>query len=287
MIMPSRWYAGGRGLDTFRENMMNDSHLRVLLDYELSKDLFTTVDIAGGLCVILWDKDYDGKCKVVNNMALASEISFRYLNEYPIIVRSNAAIPIIEKIKSKGDRYLNEMVLSINPFGFRTFFRGSEKGDIRILTSKGWSYVNNEEITKGMQYLNQYKIIVGRFVPSNGEMSVKPGEGYRVLTEPKILKPNEINTETYIDTAVFKSKFEAESYSKFLHTKFARYLLRQGVTSVNITKECFAFVPLQDFTEKSDIDWSKSVEEIDRQLYAKYGLSDEEISFIESMIKPM
>lgn len=287
MIMPSRWYAGGRGLDTFREKMMNDKHLRVLLDYELSKDLFKTVDIAGGLCVILWDKNYCGMCKIINNRALNFETAYRYLNDYPVIIRSNAAIPILKKVSSRTVSYLNEKVLSINPFGFRTFFRGSEKGDIRILTSKGWSYVNYTEITKGEQYIDQYKIIVGRFVPSNGEMSVKPGEGYRVLTEPKILKPKEINTETYIDTAVFNSEIEAESYSKYLHTKFARYLLRQGVTSVNITKECFAFVPLQDFTEESDIDWSKSVKEIDAQLYKKYNLSDDEIAFIESMIKPM
>lgn len=287
MIMPSRWYAGGRGLDTFREKMMNDNHLRVLLDYELSKDLFKTVDIAGGLCVILWDKNYCGMCKIINNRALNFETAYRYLNDYPVIIRSNAAIPILEKVSSRTVSYLNEKVLSINPFGFRTFFRGSEKGDIRILTSKGWSYVNYTDITKGKQYIDQYKIIVGRFVPSNGEMSVKPGEGYRVLTEPKILKPKEINTETYIDTAVFNSEIEAESYSKYLHTKFARYLLRQGVTSVNITKECFAFVPVQDFTESSDIDWSKSVAQIDSQLYAKYGLTDEEIAFIDSMIKPM
>lgn len=287
MIMPSRWYAGGRGLDTFREKMMNDNHLRVLLDYELSKDLFKTVDIAGGLCVILWDKNYCGMCKIINNRALNFETAYRYLNDYPVIIRSNAAIPILEKVSSQTVSYLNEKVLSINPFGFRTFFRGSEKGDIRILTSKGWSYVNYTDITKGKQYIDQYKIIVGRFVPSNGEMSVKPGEGYRVLTEPKILKPKEINTETYIDTAVFNSEIEAESYSKYLHTKFARYLLRQGVTSVNITKECFAFVPVQDFTESSDIDWSKSVAQIDSQLYAKYGLTDEEIAFIDSMIKPM
>lgn len=118
-------------------------------------------------------------------------------------------------------------------------------------------------------------------------MSVKPGEGYRVITEPKILRPKEINTETYIDTAVFFSEIEATNYKKYLHSKFSRYLLRQGVTSVNVTKECFAFVPMQDFTENSDIDWSKRVEEIDAQLYAKYNLSDEEKAFIESMIKPM
>lgn len=287
MIMPSRWYAGGRGLESFRENMMNDSHLSVLLDYELSKDLFPSVDIAGGLCVFLWDQNYSGKCKIVNNKALTSNIAYRYLNEFPIIIRSNAAVPILKKIVDKAESFLNEMVLSINPFGFRTFFRGHNKGTVKILTSKGWSYVELEEISKGTQYIGSYKIIVGRFVPSNGEMSVKPGDGYRVLTEPKILLPNEINTETYIDTAIFNERHDAESYSKYLHTKFARYLLKQGITSVNVTKECFAFVPMQDFTENSDIDWSKSVNDIDKQLYAKYGLTDEEAAFIESMIKPM
>lgn len=287
MIMPARWYAGGRGLDNFRESMMNDTHISKLIDFELSKDIFSTVDIAGGLSVFLWIKNYSGKCEVINSNALSMQTSHRFLNEYPIVIRSNAALPILNKVSSISDKFLNEMVLSINPFGFRTYFRGSENGEIKILTSKGWAYVNYDEIQKGNQYIDCYKIIIGRFVPSNGEMSVKPGEGYRVLTEPKILYPKEINTETYIDTAVFKTEFEAISYSKYLHSKFARYLLRQGVTSVNITKECFAFVPLQDFTESSDIDWSKSVAEIDSQLYAKYGLTDEEIAFIDSMIKPM
>jgi site-specific DNA-methyltransferase (adenine-specific) len=132
-----------------------------------------------------------------------------------------------------------------------------------------------------------YKIIVGRFVPSNGEMSVKPGDGYRVLTEPQILQPGQINTETYIDTAVFATHEEAINYKKYLCSKFARYLLRQGVTSVNVTRECFAFVPLQDFTENSDIDWSKPIPDIDKQLYKKYNLTEEEIAFIEKMIKPM
>lgn len=174
-----------------------------------------------------------------------------------------------------------------NPFGFRTYFRGSETGDIKILTSQGWSKVKRADITKGLDYIDSYKIIVGRFVPSNGEMSVKPGEGYRVITDPKILLPREINTETYIDTAVFSTKEEAVNYRTYLLTKFVRYLLRQGVTSVNVTKECFTFVPCQNFTSGSDIDWLQPISDIDRQLYAKYGLTEDEISFIESMIKPM
>ena len=161
----------------------------------------------------------------------------------------------------------------------------NDKGDVKILTSKGWAKVFRTDISKGVEYIDQFKIIVGRFVPSNGEMSVKPGEGYRVLTEPQILSPAEINTETYIDTAVFSTLEEATNYKKYLLTKFARFLLRQGITSVNVTKECFAFVPIQDFTNRSDIDWNKSIHEIDNQLYIKYKLIDGEIAFVEKMIK--
>ncbi|MDE5740293.1 MAG: Eco57I restriction-modification methylase domain-containing protein, partial [Bacteroidaceae bacterium] len=287
MIIPARWYAGGRGLDDFRSIMMQDKHLRELNDYELSKDIFPTVDIAGGLCTFLWDKKNEGPCKVTNYGAIKDTIASRYLNQFNVLIRSNAAVSILNKITPKTEKYLNELVLSINPFGFRTYFRGDKIGDVSILTSQGWAKVQTNDITKGKEYVNGYKIIVGRFVPSNGEMSIKPGEGYRVITDPKILKPKEINTETYIDTAVFFSEIEAINYKKYLHTKFSRYLLRQGVTSVNVTKECFAFVPMQDFTGNNDIDWSKSIKEIDAQLYAKYNLTDEEIAFIESMIKPM
>ena len=235
----------------------------------------------------MWDKNHNDACLVTNYNAIKDVVFKRYLNQFETLVRSNAAIPILEKITAITSSYLNNLVLSINPFGFRTYFRGSDKGDVSILTSKGWAKVSTNEILKGLEYVDMYKIIVGRFVPSNGEMSVKPGEGYRVLTEPKILMPKEINTETYIDTAVFVTNNEAINYKKYLCTKFARYLLRQGITSVNVTRECFQFVPLQDFTFNSDIDWSKTVAEIDQQLYAKYGLTEDEINFIESMIKPM
>ena len=287
MIMPARWYAGGRGLDDFRTMMMQDKDIAELSDFELSKDLFPTVDIAGGLCVILWSKGHNSECRVVNHGAIKDSVAKRYLDEFEVLIRSNAAIPIIRKVIAKTSDFLNQKVLSINPFGFRTYFRGSETGDIKILTSQGWSKVKRADITKGLDYIDSYKIIVGRFVPSNGEMSVKPGEGYRVITDPKILLPREINTETYIDTAVFSTKEEAVNYRTYLLTKFVRYLLRQGVTSVNVTKECFTFVPCQNFTSGSDIDWLQPISDIDRQLYVKYGLTEDEISFIESMIKPM
>ena len=287
MIMPARWYAGGRGLDDFRRMMMQDKDIAELSDFELSKDLFPTVDIAGGLCVILWSKGHNSECRVVNHGALKDSVAKRYLDEFEVVIRSNAAIPILRKVIAKTSDFLNQKVLSINPFGFRTYFRGSETGDVKILTSQGWSKIKRTDIAKGLDYVDAYKIIVGRFVPSNGEMSVKPREGYRVITDPRILLPGEINTETYIDTAVFLTEEEAVNYRSYLLTKFVRYLLRQGVTSVNVTKECFTFVPSQDFTSESDIDWSQSVADIDHQLYTKYGLTENEIAFIESMIKPM
>jgi hypothetical protein len=290
MIMPARWYAGGRGLDTFRTAMLNDTHMLHLYDFELTKTIFPTVDIAGGICYFTWSSKYNGKCYVHNTEATSAKVCQRSLNEFDVFVRSNAAISVLSKIKVKSSNYLNELVLSINPFGFRTYYRGrndEQKGDIKILTSEGWGYVSRSEVSKSTDLIDQYKIIVGRFVPSNGEMNVKPGEGYRVITTPKIIYPGEINTETYIDTASLKTLEEATNYVSYLCCKFTRFLLRQAVTSVNVTRECFSFVPLQDFTSNSDIDWAKPVSEIDKQLYKKYGLSTEEQEFIELMIKPI
>ena len=280
MIMPARWYAGGRGLDDFRVNMLSDKRIQSLYDFETSKDLFPTVDIAGGLCYFLWNKLNTLPCHVYNVSPIGVNCAERYLDDFPVFVRSNASISILKKVSKQASQYLNSLVLSINPFGFRTYYRGrnnEKEGDVKILTSEGWSYVSRNEVIKGSDYVDKFKIIVGRFVPSNGELNVKPGEGYRVLTMPRILKKNEINTETYIDTAVFDTQLEANNYKNYLCTKFARYLLRQAITSVNVTKECFAFVPLQDFTKP----WT------DEELYKKYNLTDEEIQFIESMIKPM
>ena len=290
MIMPARWYAGGRGLDEFRASLLADKHLSILYDYDTSKNLFPTVDIAGGLCFFLWDSSYIGLCNVYNVGVRSTEQMMRNLGEFGVFVRSNAAIPILKKITHISKSFLNDMVLSINPFGFRTFFRGKENkedGDIRILTSEGWGYVQRNDVKKNTELIDCYKVLVGRFVPSNGELNVKPGEGYRVITTPQIINPGEINTETYIDVAALPTKTEAINYTRYLYAKFARFLLKQSVTSLNVTKECFAFVPIQDFTSSSDIDWSVSIEDIDKQLYQKYNLSDEEIALIEKTIKLM
>ncbi len=290
MIIPARWYAGGKGLDKFRDVMLSDSHIRELVDYESSKDCFDGVNIAGGICYFLWDRDHSGKCKITNMTGENTNIMERSLSEFPILIRSNTAISIVHKVLAKTADMWSSYALPRNPFGFATNYHGREEerlDDIQILTSKGFQYISRHDVKKNTEIIDAYKILIGRLVPSNGELGVNPKDGYKVITDTRIIGPAQINTETYLDIGVFFTKNEALNFDKYIKTKFTRFLLRQAISSLNVTRECFRFVPIQDFTAQSDIDWSKSIEEIDQQLYRKYGLDEKEISFIESSIKPM
>lgn len=280
MIIPARWYAGGKGLDSFRSNMLDDSRIRVLVDYETSKDCFEGVDIAGGICYFLWDRDHAGNCTVVNMSANGSISDTRSLNEHPIFIRSNEAVHILRKVLNRESRFMDDTVLSQKPFGFRTYARGAETpfpGCIKLLTSKGWGYVKRSEVEKNADGIDKYKVICGRLVPSNGELDIKPGEGYRVMTKPQLLMPGEINTETYITLGIFDTKQEAENFQLYMMGRLSRFLLRQAISSVNINREVFKFVPHLDF----HVSWS------DESLYKRYGLSEKEIQFVESTIRTM
>lgn len=280
MIIPSRWFAGGKGLDDFRESMLHDNRISRLYDYESSKDCFEGVNIAGGICYFLWEKDYCGACKVVNMGAEVQIELKRPLNEFPIFIRNNTAISIVHKVISIETDYVNQHAYPRNPFNFQTNFRGREQyeeGDIQILTSKGFQYIKRSDVQKNRNIIDSYKILIGRLVPSNGELDVNPKDGYKVMTDTQIIGPGQINTETYLDIGVFQTKNEATHFDMYIKGKFARFLLRQAISSLNVTKDCFRFVPYLDFSHP----WT------DEMLYKKYGLTEEEIAFIESMIRPM
>lgn len=280
MIIPARWYAGGKGLDDFRELMLNDSHVRKLYDYESSKDCFDGVNIAGGICYFLWERDNPGPCSISNISRDKSVELERALNEFPILIRSNMAISIVHKVLNFCTDVHSNHAYPRNPFGFATNYRGrkeKQRGDIEIITSVGTHYVTRSEVTKNTDIIDYYKVLIGRLVPSNGELDVNPKDGYKVITDTRIIGPGQINTETYLDIGVFPTEQEAKNFEKFLHQKLPRFLLRQAISSLNVTRECFRFVPYEDFTQE----WT------DEKLYKKYHLADDEIAFVEETIRPM
>ena len=280
MIIPARWYAGGKGLDKFRDAMLTDSHIRELVDYESSKDCFDGVNMAGGICYFLWDRDHSGECKITNMVGGAANIMERSLSEFSILIRSNMATSIVHKVLAKTTDVWSNHALPRNPFGFATNYRGREEkrpGDIEIITSKGIQYVSRQEVKKNTDAIDSYKVLIGRLVPSNGELDVNPRDGYKVITDTRIIGPGQINTETYLDIGVFHTEIEALNFDKYLKSKFVRFLLRQAISSLNVTRECFRFVPNEDFTQE----WT------DEKLFQKYDLTVEECDVIEHCIRAM
>lgn len=280
MIIPARWYAGGKGLDEFREIMLNDRRIKKLVDFESSKDCFEGVNIAGGVCYFLWQKDYNGDCVVVNTNQYKSTSKKRPLNQYPILIRTNEAISVVEKVLKKTSDTWDKHNFPRNPFGFSTKDRGETRefeGSVKLLSSEGFGYINRKDVIKNINLIDKYKILIGRLVPSNGELDVNPKDGYRVITNTKILNPGEVSTESYLLIGAFDKIAQAKNFDSYIKTKFLRFLLRQSISSVNVTKESFRFVPSENFSEE----WS------DKKLYKKYDLTDEEINFIESTIRKL
>ncbi|MBD5093169.1 MAG: restriction endonuclease [Subdoligranulum sp.] len=280
MIIPARWYAGGKGLGGFRDYMLNDNHIRKIVDYESSKECFDGVNIAGGICYFLWERDHAGMCEITNIQGETANINIRKLNEFPIFIRSNLAVSIVRKVIDSGVDMHSNHAYPRNPFGFSTNYRGRDKkepGDIELLTSTGFQYIRKTDIQKNTDIIDSYKVLIGRLVPSNGELDVDPKNGYKVITDTRIIEPGQINTETYLDIGVFSSKNEAQNFEQFLHCKFPRFLLRQAISSLNVTRECFRFVPYEDFTQE----WT------DEKLYRKYGLTEKEVNFVEQTIRAM
>ncbi|MCX8482419.1 MAG: Eco57I restriction-modification methylase domain-containing protein [Crocinitomicaceae bacterium] len=165
MIIPSRWFAGGKGLDEFRNEMLNDKRLKTITDFASSKDCFPGVNIAGGVCYFLWDKDYKGDCEVINQNGEKRNFLVRKLNEFPIFVRNNLAISIINKTKLKNPKFLSEFVLSRNPFGFVSSERGNTKStptSVKLISSAGIGYVERKDVLKRINLIDKYKVTIGK-----------------------------------------------------------------------------------------------------------------------------
>ena len=276
MIIPSRWFGGGKGLDDFRREMLNDNHIRVLVDYENASDCFPGVDIAGGVCYFLWDRDNPGLCDVVNIRNNETMHSVRALNEFDTFIRHDQAASIVRKVCAFGEPMMSNMVSSRKPFGLPTVARPQEFGDILLRWQNGEGPYRRDEITVGRELIDKWKVITSYVGYDHAGNPGKDGKR-RVFSKIDILPPGTICTETYLVVGSFDTEQEAKKLVAYMKTLFFRFLVAQCMYSHHITKEAYRLVPIQDFSQS----WT------DEKLYAKYGITDEEIKFIESMVRPM
>lgn len=290
LIMPARWYSGGKGLDDFRQIMLNDRHISLLVDFEDSRDVFPTVDIAGGICYLLWDTNHDDKCTVINKGKMYEDTSYRYLNEYDAFIRNKFTLDILNKVRlQSSQKFLSQRVYVSKPFGIRSFQQGfpsSPTRNVLLFGSNGITYLSEDEVPQNTQLIPKWKVIMSKASAEHAGQTDKDGRK-RIVSRLEILPPGTICTESYLLLDTFDSEDEALNLKKYIKTQFVRFLLGSILITQNIVRDKFRFVPLQDFTRSSDIDWEQTVVQINAQLCAKYHLAPTEIAFIESHIKPM
>lgn len=299
-VIPTRWFVGGKGLDKFREEMLTDKRLKEIHDWLTPEDIFPDTNIRGGVCYFLWDRDYDNENMIEltsykNNKIISNRKRPLKLDGIDIFIRDNRGIGIMEKVKNYHESNfvsLMEHVSPRRPFNIDSNFINSSdfkesKGGLKdpiICYGKRWTkgYVERELVEVREDWIDKWKVFAARANNIGTELS---DDNFNT----KIGEPGTICTEAYIAIGADLNldKDSAKALDKYLQTKFARYLHSLAKASHDATAKTYRFIPLQDFTTNSDIDWSKPIPEIDKQLYEKYNLDHEEIEYIESMIKPI
>ncbi|QEN04765.1 restriction endonuclease [Thiospirochaeta perfilievii] len=277
MIVPSRWFSGGKGLDEFRDEMLTDKRLSKIVDFPKSSDCFPTVEIKGGVCYFLWSKDYQGDCEITTYRNGNISVMSRPLLErgYDTLIRYNEAVSIIHKVSKFKEESFSKLVSARKPFGFSTTFKDFNEnlftGGIKIYANKKIGYVTKDKITQNYLWVDQYKIYIS--------MAYGAGEDYphQILNKPFIGEKNSCCTETYLVIGPFESNIIAQNVLKYIQSKFFRLLVLLNKPTQHATSKVYRFVPVVDFNEL----WT------DEKLYKKYNLTETEISFIDSMIRPM
>ena len=274
MIIPSRWFTSGKGLDKFREKMLNDKSVRVLVDYHKASDCFPNVEIKGGVCYFLWKHKQQGECAItsIDSEGIISK-SKRYLLQpgSDVFIRYNGAISILDKVNKFNENPFKQIISARKPFGLNTSFRGlKEKKDkenkILLYANKSKGYVMENKIIKNNNWINDYKL----FVP----YAIGSGDSKSDIVKPILAEPGSACTETYLVFGPFASKKRAENAMTYINTKFFHFLLTLKKNTQHATSTAYEFVPLQNFNES----WN------DQKLFEKYELNKDEIEFIENNI---
>lgn len=277
MIIPSRWFSGGKGLDDFRKSMLSDKRIKHLVDYENFKDVFPGVDLAGGACYFLWDRDYSGICEVTNFSKDKPSTMKRYLNEYEVFIRQNLALNIVRKVQSLNstNKYLSERVSARKPFGLPTNYEPVKKGiPCWFIQKIGLQYANPSDVDTSKGYLDKWKLLVPK-APIAGQTDFSKPVGFYYDGNTRISKPGECCTESWIVAGAFDTESEVLSYKSYMFTKTVRFLLLQTVVSQDVTKKNFCFIP--------DLGTYKG-SYTDELLREMWNITDEEWNYIDSRI---
>jgi site-specific DNA-methyltransferase (adenine-specific) len=291
MVIPARWFAGGKGLDEFRESMLADDRLRSINDYLSASDVFPGVGLKGGVCYFLWDRDGSGPCRVSTHFKdwPVSTTSRPLLEQgVDVFIRFNEGLSILKKVAAveseashslslpEGKRF-EQLVSSRKPFGLDTSFKASAvmaSGDLLVYHNGGTGYIARDSVTTGIELIDKWKLFAGYAAPGTGNKDTYP---HRIISTPFVGEPKSISSETYLCIGPFDSKVEAESALSYLSCRLTRLLILLHKPSQHVTRKVYTFVPTQKWTKR----WT------DEDLYKKYGISEEEITFIEKVVRPM
>ena len=276
MIIPARWYAGGKGLDNFRNSMLTDDRLRIMHDFVNASDCFTGVEIKGGVCYFLWDRDYHGDCTVFSHSGnkIISTMSRPLLEKNcDTFIRYNDAIQILHKVQALQEKTFDTIVSARKPFGFATDFRNYAKNVdmahcIKLYAQKDIGYISRSQIKKNAEWIDLWKVYIPEAIGS-GNMETD-------IVKPVLGEPKTACTETYVVVSPTTNKAMAENIISYINTKFFHFLLGLKKITQHTTSKTYSFVPMQDFSQPLT----------DKILYTKYKLTDDEIDFIESAIGP-
>lgn len=276
MIIPSRWFAGGRGLDEFRDNMLTERKILHIIDYPISNDIFPGVAIKGGVNYFLWVRDYTGPCNVKtvrskNSNELIRELVEPGLNKF---IRFNESLSILRKITRLIKVNFDVLVSSRKPFGLSTFIMGEKNlsaNKVKIYGNKNIGYIDRNEVKVNTEWIDKYKVYI--------TYAYGAGEDFphQIINKPFIGEPGSVCSETYLVIGPFENEKIAKNVVSYISTKFFRFFVLLIKNTQHATKQVYSLVPMQDFSKP----WT------DEELYKKYDLTKEEIDFIESMIRPM
>ncbi|MBS1770494.1 MAG: Eco57I restriction-modification methylase domain-containing protein [Acidobacteria bacterium] len=276
MIVPARWFSGGFGLDAFRDGMLRDNRLRIIHDYPEAADVFPGVQIKGGVCYFLWDRDNSGLCSVTTHrndsrgLTVARPLLEKGLEFF---VRYNEAVEILHKVRRSEDRSFEALVSSQKPFDLATTFRGARnpsRTSLKVYQNGGIGYIDRESIEKNTHLIDVYKVLIPRAGSGSDKFP------HAILGKPFIGEPGSVCSETYLAIGPLKNEAECRNVISYIRTRFFRFLVMLRKPTQDALRKVYSLVPTKDFSKP----WT------DEELFREYGLTEQEVLFIESMVRP-